>query len=132
MSPDNEPPLKDAFLELHRRECADAPLFVSLRLQAMKATNGQPSGRRNFPGRMLLWGAATVASAAAVILWMNGRLSAPGPVASPAATPQVASIGQVDQLLNSIERQMEKGEAETSPVYATDALLTQIDTNFPP
>jgi hypothetical protein len=129
---DNEPRLKAAFVELHRRERADAPPFESVSLQAMKATNGQPSLRRNFAGRILLWGAPAMASAAAVLLWISGRLSAPAPVTSPASTPEVASSGQVEQLLNSIEWHLEKGEAGNSPVYATDALLTQLDTNLTP
>ena len=128
---DDEPPLKAAFLELHRRERTDAPPFETLRSQAMKA-GGQSSPRRNFAGRMLLWGAPAMAAAAAMLLWMSGRPAAPVPVALPTSTPQVASAGRVEQLLNSIEWQMEKGEAEPPPVYATDALLTQIDTSLTP
>ncbi len=132
MPPEDEPQLKAAFLELHRLERTDAPPFEALRSRALKATDGQPSRRRNIAGRWLLWGAAAMGAAAAVLLWMSGRLTPPVPVPSPASTPQLAATGQVEQLLNSIERQMEKGEAETSPVYATDALLTQIDTNLNP
>ena len=132
MPPDDETSLKAAFTELHRRERADAPPFEMMRERATKATDGRQSSRREASTRWLLWTAPAIGCAAAVLLWVSGRLTLPSPVSSPAQTPQVASTEHVEQLLNSIERQMEAGEVETVPVYATDALLTQIDTSLTP
>jgi hypothetical protein len=132
MPPDDESSLKAAFGDLHRRERADAPPFEMMRDRAVKAKDGRQFPSRHVASRWLLWGAPVVGCAVALLLWVSGRLTPPVPESSPAGEPQVASAEHVEQLLNSIERQMEVGEPDASPAYATDALLTQIDTNFAP
>ena len=132
MPPDDETSLKAAFRALHGRERAEAPPFETMRGRVLNAANGRQSSRPEIVGRWLVWGVPTIGCAAALFLWMSGRLTTPAPEVSPTQTPQVASTEHVEQLLNSIERQMEAGEVAASPVYATDALLTQIDTSLTP
>jgi len=132
MLPDEEPQLRAAFSELHRRERADAPPFEGMRSQAMNAASSRQSASHGAARRWVLWGAPAIGCAAAALFWMSGRLTAPAPVSLPAKEPQLASTEHVEQLLNSIESQIETGESGAPAVYATDALLTQIDTNLTP
>ena len=98
----------------------------------MNGTNGRQSANWDSAKHWLIWGAPVAGCAAALLLWVGGRLAPTVRVSSPAETLQVASAEHVEQLLNSIEPQMETEAPATSPVYATDALLTRVDTNLAP
>jgi hypothetical protein len=125
MSRDDDPQdLKEAFAELHRRECADAPPFEAMRERAMNSTGARAMKSRSAAGRWLLWGAPTI-SAAALLLWLSGQVGAP----APAGMPFARTAQHVEQLLDSIEQQIETNEAIFTPTYATDALLPQINTD---
>lgn len=119
---DDDQDLKAAFAELHRRDCADAPPFEAMRQRAMSASVRQPAARRVLTTRVLLWGAPT-ACAAALLLWWSGHLA----THTPAGSPPKVTAQHVEKLLDSIEQHIEADEAISSPVYATDALLSQID-----
>jgi hypothetical protein len=121
---DDEQDLKAAFAELHGRERADAPPFEGMRERAMSAAGRQSHTGHSVAVRWLLWG-TPAACAAALLLWLNGRIAPP----TPAGLPPTATAQHVEQLLDSIEQHIEADEAISSPTYATDALLTQIDTD---
>src|SRR4051812_6009296 len=118
MLPDEDPQLRAAFSELHRRERADAPPFEGMRSQAVNAAGGRQSPSHGAARRWLLWGTPAIGCAAAVLFWMSGRLTAPAPVSPPAMEPQLASTEHVEQLLNSIERQIETRDSGAPSVYA--------------
>ena len=120
---DDEQDLKSAFAELHRRECAEAPPFEGMRQRALRAGDDRPVTGHFAVLRTLLWGTPT-ACAAALLLWLGGRIATP----TPSGLPPKATAQHVEQLLDSIEQHIEANDAVSSPVYATDALLTQIDT----
>lgn len=121
---DNQQDLKAAFAELHRRECADAPPFEAMRQRAMSAVGSRPVRGYSAVARVLLWGAPS-ACAALLMLWMGGRLA----TTAPTGISSARTARHVEQLLDSIEQHIEATEAISAPVYATDALLSQIDTD---
>jgi hypothetical protein len=132
MPPDNEPDLKRAFAELHRRERDSAPPFAAMRERAMNRTAGRQSSAatadRSITPLLWIWGAPAALCMAVAILWWNGRAPAP----TPASAQRADSAQHVEQLLTQIEQQFKFDEAISSSSYPTDALLTQTDTDLPP
>jgi len=126
MPPDNEPDLKRAFAELHRRERDPAPPFAAMRERAMNRTAGRQSSaatNRTITPLLWIWGAPAALCMAMAILWWHNR----PPVPDSAIAQQPDSSQRVEQLLTQIEQQFKFDEAISSSTYPTDALLTQAD-----
>jgi hypothetical protein len=125
MDRDEEPILKDAFAELHRRQRDQAPPLHAMRDRALRAVESA----RPRPNRLsaIAWVTAAVGVMVTTTWWI-GRQSEP---ASP-ETVQVDSPRRVDQLIESIEQHLEFNAAISSLEFPTDRLLAGNQTNSPP
>lgn len=127
MHRDDEPELKSAFAELHRRQREQAPPFGAMRERALREAQSRPSARR-FPAmRRIQWAAASVCVAAAALWWLGRGPELTTPTASPTDSTQ-----RVEQLLTSIEQELDLNAAISSPDFPTDILLTQNQTHLFP
>src|SRR5688500_7406200 len=119
MKRDDESDLKHAFEELHRRQREQAPPFEAMRDRAIRGTHVRRLSPNRWAGfRWLGWAAATACMAATATWWI-GR--APEP--APSDPSREESIQRVDELLTTVEQQVDLNAAIFSPDYPTDVLL---------
>jgi ferric-dicitrate binding protein FerR (iron transport regulator) len=125
MDRDEEPILKDAFAELHRRQQEQSPPFHAMRDRALRAV----VSARPRPNRLQV--IAWVTAAAAVMVaatWWIGRQSEP----ASQETVRVDSQSRVDQLIDSIEQHLDFNAAISSLEFPTDRLLAGNQTDSSP
>jgi hypothetical protein len=125
MDRDEEPILKDAFADLHRRQRDQAPPFHVTRDRALRAVENAGPRTNRLP--VIAWVTAAAAVMVATTLWI-GRQSE----SSSLETVRVDSPGRVEQLIDSIERHLEFNAAISSPEFPSDRLLAGIQTNSSP
>lgn len=112
MNPDDERDLDQAFAELHRRQCEEAPPFGAMRERALRRA-GKPQAAHRFARGG--WAAVAACLVVAAVAWWPG-----------APSPRRGSVPlRVEQLLNSIEQHLERNSASAFANYPTDILLTQ-------
>ncbi len=116
MPPESDPHFKAGFAALHRQRCAEAPAFEPMRLRAERAAHARPKEPRA-GWRIPI--AATAVCVAFCGLWSLREWE----------SSRTASTQRVEQLLASIEEQIELTADFTPPKFPTDTLLTQIDTD---
>ncbi len=121
MPSDDDCRFEEAFEKLHRRRGEQAPPFGLMRERALRPARAASPAR----GERIVWlraAAFAVVLMVAAGLWWRGA----GRDSEPAiTTAESATAPQVEQLLDSIEEQIELNETLTFPTYPTDLLLTQ-------
>jgi hypothetical protein len=129
MKSDEEPNLKAAFVELHRRKREYAPPFAFMREHAMRQANDRqhPSWKRLVVVRRIAWTTAAVCGVA-IAMWWIGQLPEPAsrmPI-------QAGATERVDELIAAIEQHLELNDPASGFEYPTDLLLAENLTDFSP
>jgi hypothetical protein len=116
MHPDDDPALKAAFAELHRRRRQHAPAFAAMREHALrKANESRTSAQFIQVTAPLAW--TGVACAMALMIWWGAQTS------RYRALPRhdAAANSDVEKLISAIEQHLEGNDVE----YPTDLLLVE-------
>lgn len=119
MKPDDEPELRDAFAELHRRQSELAPAFEPMRARALRSAE-KADRAKPMLGRLRLPLAAAAAMALAATAWWALRTAE----SVPTHIAATASTQRAEVLLTRIEQELERRDAYAVPVFPTDVLLT--------
>jgi hypothetical protein len=121
MHRDEEPNLKAAFAELHRRQREQAPPFGAVRERALRqADDRRPHTRRLSVVRRIAWGGAA-ACGVAIAMWWIGQL----PERALPKPHQRDSRERVDELITAIERHVELQDSLSALDYPSDILLAE-------
>jgi hypothetical protein len=123
MQPDDEPDLKAAFAELHRRRREHAPAFEPMRERALRKANESPVARRvTSASTRLAWAGA--ACALAMVIWWAAQTPRDGGMSIPGTAPKE----NVEELITAIEQHLEVND--TGMEYPTDLLLVGNQADF--